>query len=91
MLANFKQAGCKPEHVVVDYGCGSLWIGEACMDYLQLGNYIGLDVSDVFFAEGLACRRTFVATKRPSVQVISDPVLRDVRVRQPEFTFSSPS
>src|SRR5262245_26943485 len=43
LVEGFKAAGCKPEHVVVDYGCGSLWIGEAFMDYLEPGKYIGLD------------------------------------------------
>jgi hypothetical protein len=89
VLANFKQVGCRPEHVVVDYGCGSLWIGEAFMGYLQPGNYVGLDVSDVFFAEGLArLPADFVTQKRPSVQVVSDAVLREVGERKPHFIFS---
>ena len=75
--------------MVVDYGCGSLWIGEAFMGYLQPGNYVGLDVSDVFFAEGLArLPADFVTQKRPSVQVVSDAVLREVGKRKPHFIFS---
>jgi hypothetical protein len=89
VLGNFKQAGCKPRHVVVDYGCGSLWIGEAFMDYLRAGNYIGLDVSDVFFSEGLArIPAALVAERRPTVQEISDAALRTVRDRKPDFIFS---
>lgn len=89
VLARFKQAGCEPDHVVVDYGCGSLWIGEAFMDYLQPGNYVGLDVSDTFFAEGLArLPADVVARKRPSVQVISDAVLREVSECKPHFILS---
>jgi hypothetical protein len=89
VLGDFKQANCRPEHVVVDYGCGSLWIGEAFMDYLQPGNYVGLDVSNVFFAEGLArLPADFVAQKRPSVQVIGDAVLCHARARKPDFIFS---
>lgn len=89
ILENFKAAGCRPEHVVVDYGCGSLWIGEAFMNYLQPGNYVGLDVSDTFYAEGLARLSVeFVAQRRPSVCVIDDATLRDVRARKPDFIFS---
>lgn len=89
VLGDLKRAGCRPEHVVVDYGCGSLWIGEAFMDYLEPGNYVGLDVSDVFFAEGLArLPAEFVARKRPSVRVIDDVALRDVQARKPDFIFS---
>lgn len=89
VLANFKQAGCKPEHVVVDYGCGSLWIGEAFMDYLQPGNYVGLDVSDTFFAERLArMPADLVAQRRPTLRVISDAVLREVQERKSDFILS---
>lgn len=88
VLVDFKRAGCKPQHVVVDYGCGSLWIGEAFMDYLQPGNYVGLDVSDLFFAEGLArLPAAFVAKQRPSVQVIDDAALREVQACKPDFIF----
>jgi hypothetical protein len=89
VLGDFKRAGCKPEHVVVDYGCGSLWVGEAFMDYLQAGNYVGLDVSDVFFAESLArMPADLVVQKRPSLQVITDAALRNVQARKPDFILS---
>ena len=89
VLADFARAGCAPNHVVVDYGCGSLWIGQAFMEYLDPGNYIGLDVSDVFFAERLASMQAdFVASRRPMVQVISNAVLRAVRERGPDFILS---
>lgn len=89
VLADFKRAGCRPHHVVVDYGCGSLWIGEAFMGYLDPGKYIGLDVSDTFFAEGLKrLPPDFVADRRPDVQVISEVALRDVRELKPDFIAS---
>jgi hypothetical protein len=89
VLNNFKQAGCEPQHVVVDYGCGSLWIGEVFMGYLQPSNYVGLDVSDTFFAERLARLPVdFVAQRRPTLRVISDAVLREVQERKPDFILS---
>lgn len=89
ILAEFKRAGCAPHHVVVDYGCGSLWIGEAFMEYLQPGGYVGLDVSDVFLTEGLArLPADFVANRRPTVNVITDATLRDARDRKPDFIAS---
>jgi len=89
VLANFKRAGCRPHHVVVDYGCGSLWIGEAFMDYLDPGHYIGLDVSDLFYREGLArLPADFVARHRPVVGVIDDTTLREARERKPDFIAS---
>lgn len=89
VLGAFKQAGCGPDHVVVDYGCGSLWIGEAFMNYLEPGNYIGLDVSDTFFAERLGrMSPDFVANRKPMLRVISDATLCEVRARQPDFILS---
>ena len=88
-LGDFKQAGCAPDHVVVDYGCGSLWIGEALMEYLKPGNYIGLDVSNTFFAERLGrMPAEFVANRKPILRVIDDAALREVRARQPDFILS---
>lgn len=89
ILEDFKRAGGMPHHVVVDYGCGSLWVGEAFMEYLDPGNYIGLDVVDFFYKDGLArLPADFVASRRPSLHVISDASLADVRARNPDFVFS---
>lgn len=90
MLEEFKRAGCRPDHIVVDYGCGSLWIGEAFMDYLEPGNYVGLDVVDWFYLEGLTrFPESYVAERRPMLRVISDESLREVRDRQPDFILST--
>ena len=89
ILGSFRAAGGNPRHVVVDYGCGSLWVGEAFMDYLDPGNYIGLDVSDTFYAEGLTrLSPEFIASRMPVLRVITDQVLREVRDRMPDFIMS---
>ena len=90
ILEAFKRAGCKPHHVVVDYGCGSLWIGEAFMDYLAPGNYVGLDVTDGFYAEALTrFPDGYVAARQPMLRVISEDSLREVRDRRPDFVLST--
>jgi hypothetical protein len=89
ILEEFKRAGCRPHHVVVDYGCGSLWIGEAFMNYLEPGNYIGLDVVDFFYKDALArLSAEFVASRRPTLRVIDEASLAEVRERRPDFIFS---
>lgn len=89
VLSDLKRAGCRPDHVVVDYGCGSLWVGEALMGYLQPGNFIGLDVTDLFYAEGLArLPAELVASRRPMLRVIGEAALREVRERRPDFIIS---
>jgi hypothetical protein len=90
VLAAFRRAGCQPHHVVVDYGCGSLWIGEAFMNYLDPGNYVGLDVTDGFYGEALTrFPEGFVAARRPMLRVISADSLREVRDRKPDFILST--
>lgn len=90
ILEAFKNAGCQPHHVVVDYGCGSLWIGEAFMDYLEPGNYVGLDVADGFYAEALTrFPEGYVAERRPMLRVIAPDSLREVRDRRPDFILST--
>ena len=90
ILEAFKRAGCQPHHVVVDYGCGSLWIGEAFMDYLEPGNYVGLDVADGFYVEALTrFPEDYVAERRPMLRVISPDSLREVRARKPDFILST--
>jgi hypothetical protein len=90
IVADLKRAGCMPEHVVVDYGCGSLWVGEALMAYLRPGNYIGLDVADLFYKDGLArLTPAFVASRRPVLRVIDDASLAEARDRRPDFIFSA--
>jgi hypothetical protein len=90
VLEEFKRAGCQPHHVVVDYGCGSLWIGEAFMDYLAPGNYVGLDVEAGFYIEGLTrFPDGYVAQRRPMLRAISPDSLREVRDRKPDFILST--
>lgn len=90
ILEAFRRAGCQPHHVVVDYGCGSLWIGEAFMDYLDPGNYVGLDVTDGFYAEALTrFPEGYIAVRRPMLRVISQDSLREVRDRRPDFVLST--
>lgn len=35
--------GCKPEHTVLEIGCGALNAGYPIMQYLNAGNYVGID------------------------------------------------
>lgn len=89
-LEGFKRAGCRPHHVVVDYGCGSLWIGEAFMDYLEPGNYVGLDVAEDFYVEALTrFPQGYVAGRQPMLRVISPDSLQEVRGRKPDFILST--
>lgn len=78
--------GMRPEHRFVDYGCGSLRLGRPVVDYLNAGNFIGLDVTELFLELG----KEFVGPrlmreKRPMLKTISREVLKEVATAQPNY------
>jgi cyclopropane fatty-acyl-phospholipid synthase-like methyltransferase len=81
--------GLKPEHVVVDYGCGSFRLGKALIEYLAPGNYWGLDVTDEFFSTGMELLEPELKlTKRPHAHVITSENLAVARDARPDFIIS---
>lgn len=63
---------------VVDYGCGSLRIGQHFIRALNPGHYLGLDVIPDFYKQGLdLLGPDLVAEKAPVLGVIGDPVAED--------------
>lgn len=90
LLQYLRWAGCRPEHLLVDFGCGSLWIGETVMAYLQPGRYVGMDVVDSFHAAALArLGPEFVARHQPRFELISPVSLAAVRALRPDFIIST--
>jgi SAM-dependent methyltransferase len=88
-LAQLEQFGLKPQHRCVEYGCGSLRIGEHLIRFLNPGRYIGLDVTDRFFVRGLAALgEELVALKRPELHVIEPDLLADLERDPPDFLVS---
>ena len=52
-ISILKAKGLKPEHKLLDLGCGVLVGGIASMEYLDTGNYWGLDNSDKRLEEAM--------------------------------------
>jgi len=82
------EAGLKPQHLCVDYGCGSLWAAEPIINYLQPGCYYGLDLTDHFYAFGRQRIGDLLAEKKARLAVIGPASLRQVAALQPDFIFS---
>lgn len=40
-----KKCGLKPDHALLDFGCGVLRLGAYAARYLEPGNYVGVDIS----------------------------------------------
>jgi hypothetical protein len=85
-LQNF---GLQPEHRCVDYGCGSLRIGMHLIDYLDRGNYWGVDITDRFYNDGLELLSPeTVPSKAPRLDVIGPPILAAIKEWRPDFVLS---
>jgi hypothetical protein len=81
--------GLRPEHRCVDYGCGSLRIGMHLIDYLDAGNYWGVDVTDRFYKDGLELLKAeTVPAKAPRFDVIAPASLAAIREWRPDLVFS---
>lgn len=84
-----RDAGLQPHHLCVDYGCGSLRIGQHLIRYLDPGRYWGLDVTPAFYQQGLRMLgAAVVAERRPRLHVIDDAVLDTLGRAHPDFVVS---
>ena len=82
--------GLEPDMRCVDYGCGSLRLGQHAMRYLDAGNYWGIDVTDTFIKTGRdLLSPELLARKTPRLSTINGEVLREIRAWEPDFIFSN--
>ena len=81
--------GLQPNHVCVDYGCGSLRVGQHLMNYLKPGNFWGLDIVDDFYEAG---KRMLPAglmdQKQPELHRIDSQRSRAAKLAEPDFIVS---
>lgn len=89
VLALLRHWGLKPWSSCIEYGCGSLRIGQHLVRFLAPGRYLGLDVSDRFFAAGFELLGDeVVRSKAPSLQVLDPDLLAELARSQPDFLVS---
>ena len=81
--------GLRPEHTCIDYGCGSLRVGQHFIIHQDAGNYLGLDmVSDFYEAGTTLLPQGLIAAKKPRFHVIAEQSLDAARQMEPSFIFS---
>ena len=80
--------GLKPDHLCVEYGCGSLWAAEPIIRFLAPRRYYGIDITDEFYEYGRARLGDLLREKQVRLGVIADAKLREVAALQPDFLFS---
>ena len=89
-FAELLRQGLHPQHKVVEYGCGSLRVGQRCIALLPDRHYVGLDITERFFRDGRdMLKPELVAAKHPRFHVINDASLLEVSVWKPDFVFAA--
>jgi hypothetical protein len=84
------QLGLKPDMRCVDFGCGSLRLGQHAIRYLAPSNYWGVDLTASFIHAGLRLLPPdLVASKRPKFGVVCDALLEEIRDWGPDFIFAN--
>ncbi len=88
-LEYLKNQGLKPHHSLLDYGCGYLRAGIHFIDYLEPGNYTGIDISSGRLNQGkriLAKLR--LEQKRPELVALPDMKLEKLTGKKFDFIWS---
>ena len=86
----FFSRGVEPNMRCVDYGCGSLRVGQHFIRRLDAGNWFGLDVVDRFWRDGLTLIEPgTLAEKRPAFAVIGPEGLAEAAARRPDLVYST--
>lgn len=86
----FLSRGLKPDMTCIDYGCGSLRVGQHFIEYLDTGRYLGLDIIDRFYRDGMSMMEGNVILRRqPRFLVITDEALERAREAEADLIFST--
>ncbi len=81
--------GLRPGHACVDYGCGTLRVGQHVIRYLGAGRYWGFEIDDDFVKVGRSLLpESELAEKQPQLRVISPGAVAEVAQHKPDFLFS---
>ncbi len=68
-----KKHGLRPDHRMLEIGCGNLRAGRLFIDYLEPGHYYGLDISpDILFAAQDTLERYGLQAKLPHLTPVRD-------------------
>ena len=89
-LDRLVERGLQPDHIFVDYGCGTLRVGALLINYLTPDRYVGLDIDQRLLDLGRDMLPAEVARdKRPTLRVISPEAVNEAAARRPDWIFSN--
>jgi hypothetical protein len=89
LLDLMKSHGLQQHHRFIDYGCGSLRLGKAVLEYLDAGNFRGMDVTQYFLDLGAEyVGNDLHQSKKPVLAVINAENLASAQASQPDYIAS---
>lgn len=92
-LVNWRQIvnlGLQRDMRCVDFGCGSLRLGQHAIRYLAPSGYWGVDLTDSFIEAGIRLiPPELIESNRPRFGVIGDELLAEIREWSPDFIFAN--
>lgn len=87
-FARLVAGGMQPDHVVVDFGCGTLRLGAILVEHLAPDGYIGMDIDQRLLDLGTEMLPVeLISAKRPTLRVISQASLVEVAARKPDLVY----
>ena len=86
----FRRRNLRRDMTCIDYGCGSLRVGQHFIEYLDSGRYLGLDIVDSFYRDGLTMiDGKIIARSQPRFLVISDEALQRASAARADLVFAT--
>lgn len=86
----FVERGLRQDMTCVEYGCGSLRVGQHFIRHLDADRYVGLDVTDTFYELGITrLEDGLLADKRPRFGKIRSDQYRMAASLKPDIVYST--
>jgi len=86
----FLHRNLRRDMTCIDYGCGSLRVGQHFIEYLDSGRYLGLDIIDNFYRDGMTMiDGKIIARRQPRFLVISAEALQRASAAKADLIFAT--
>jgi len=86
----FLRRNLRCDMTCIDYGCGNLRIGQHFIEYLEARRYLGLDIIDSFYRDGLTMiDGKIISRSQPRFLVISDEALQRASAARADLIFAT--
>jgi len=86
----FRTRNLRRDMMCIEYGCGCLSVGQHFIEYLDSGRYLGLDIVDSFYRDGLTMiDGKIIARSQPRFLIISEEALQRASAAKADLVFAT--